>query len=159
MHYNTIVQRAVQGNDLECLRYTVEDQILQMDEGAFKVALLRGNLECLQYLVDQGCPHLDAHFGDNIESICSDDALVPMISEVSVCIQYAIERSWVPDQRFIENTVTRNESCKNFFLREQSVTEEDVRKYYREVHRDSMPQMDFDTTLPSLNLWNATDTK
>jgi len=119
-----LVQCAARSGNLACLQHVVEDQGLYMDEAVLIVAVLKGDLNCVQYLLDQGCPFINGKCSDHAEDWNTYDGIFRKDNPNFVlCVEYAVERGWVPDENFIDYIVTRDEPCKQWLISEG---------YYRE---------------------------
>lgn len=88
-----LVKTAVFGNKVEHLRYLVEDMLLPLHDMAFSAALIRGNLECVQFLLDVGCPSV---FVLSYEYFVS-----PIEERILLCIQYAHEHGWLYNEELV----------------------------------------------------------
>lgn len=106
-----LMHDAVSGSSLACVQYLVEDHALYMDEEVFKIALLKGEMSCLQYLVDQGCPYHKARFSDfrtevknhnQSENVLEAFKYAMLDWQISECAQYAVDRGWELDKTFID---------------------------------------------------------
>lgn len=126
-HSDDIVQYAARGKNFECLQYVVEEQGLLMERLAFKVASLGGNLNCVQYLFDQGCPFLYSGFSDEAEQWVIYDFIFRKDNpEFVLCVEFAVERGWAVCAKFIKYIVTRDEPCKLWLQKEGYYTVDDV---------------------------------
>lgn len=116
---NGIIVNAVRSGSLEVLKYLVEDQLLITDENTFISALLRGDLSCLQYLLDQGCPYMKANFSDRKSLLLLYDAIDKTDNpDFALCVELAIERGWVPGQHFVMYIIKKGlDNCKEVLTR------------------------------------------
>jgi len=118
-HSHDIVQSAACSNNLDCLQYVVEEQALYMDQIVFNVALLRGDLACLQYLLDQGCPYVGAELPSDVERWTVMDGFFRKDNpEFMECVEYAVERGWTPGEYFVQYIVPRDEPCRDWLQKE-----------------------------------------
>jgi len=106
---------------LQCLQYLVEEQGLLMNEEVFLFALLRGDLPCVQYLIDQGCPYLDAeltqhHITSMLFKNCHYMKCENFALEQSVMC--AIERGWKPNRCFVVFVAHNHPSIIELFIKE-----------------------------------------
>jgi len=84
----SITHHAIWSGTAEHLAYLIDENLLEMSEKLYSEAIMNSSLECVQVLVDRGCPcnftwHMQpfGHESYNDERILS-------------CIQYATEHGW-----------------------------------------------------------------
>lgn len=108
-------------NCLECLQYLVSIQGLYMYERVFMAALLYGDVAILKFLVDQYCPYLKATFSSEEEEILLYDKVFRRNNpDFALCVAYAMERGWIPDDHFKRYVISRDESVGgSFFAKEE----------------------------------------
>ena len=78
-------------NSLLCVKYLIEEQGLFMDTDGtiFESAFERGDVECVQYLMDNGCPYEEYEF---YKIINLEDTLPGAFDEnLAKCIRYSVE--------------------------------------------------------------------
>lgn len=81
-------------DDHACVQYAVEDLVMYMHEdgSTFGAAFKRGNVDCIEYLLNVFCPYMDYEFAgadpDPSLTHCEWDA------RFKSCIQCAVERGW-----------------------------------------------------------------
>lgn len=112
-----LVHLAAVGGNFGCLEYLVETQLQCLDEDVFRAALLRGDLICLTYLVDQGCPFHDAIFLDDDDSVREYDSYFKQNNhEFVLCVQFAVDRGWIPNAPFQSFVASRDSLCMEWLL-------------------------------------------
>jgi len=82
-------------NSLLCVKYLIEEQGLFMDTDGtiFESAFERGDLACVQYLMDIGCPYEEYEF---YKIINLEDSLPDAFDrDLAECIRYSVEHGWV----------------------------------------------------------------
>lgn len=92
-----LVLLAAQCGRYACVVYLVECQLRYMNEdgSVFVAALQSGDLRCLQYLIDQGCPYTNnANLG--FELIGDKIASAEYDSKLQSCLELACEKGWLP---------------------------------------------------------------
>jgi len=118
-----IVELAAHSRNVDCLKYLVEEQLLLMNNELFIAVMLRCDLSCVLYLVDQGCPYLDADFSNDVHQWETYDGMLRKDKpEFVECVKYAVERGWVPGEIFLNYIVPRNEPCKQWLISEGHYT-------------------------------------
>jgi len=118
-----ISKAAIDMFTFDCLQYLVEQQGLCMNEDLFMKVLLAGNFASLEYLVDQGCPYLSAQFNDEMANITEGPQYSWRYSledfhEFLLCIQFAVERGWVPNQAFVDHVYLKHRPCGDWLAQE-----------------------------------------
>jgi len=114
-----IMTNVARSNSLQCLQYLVEEQGLWMNKLVFKTALVRGDLACLQYLLDQGCPFLEAQFTEEEEEWEIIDKIFQKDNpEFVLCVEFAVQRGWPLCKNFINRVVSRDELCRQWLISE-----------------------------------------
>lgn len=127
-----IMPNVVRSSNLECLRYLVDERLLCMNEAVFLAALLKGDLTCLQYLLDQGCPFQEAWLDDEAWDIF-DIVFRKDNPEFVLCAQFAVDRGWELCENFISYIVTRDAPCKDWLVDEGWYTDETYSDYESET--------------------------
>jgi len=118
-YYDYTMEAAAIGNSLECLQYLVDVQSLSTDEEVLQVAVLRGNLSCVQFLVDRDCPLQGIKFSDDpVQIELFDEYFRRDNPEFVQCVQYVVDRGWIPDKHFINCVATRDERCTEWLQQE-----------------------------------------
>ena len=114
-YFPYLIIGAVYGMNLECIQYLVEEQGMFMSStSVFLVALLRGKLDCLQYLLDQGCPYQGAEVDDDEDGF--DYYFQKDNKDMVLCIELAVERGWEPGANFIRFVVLKDPLCREWLL-------------------------------------------
>lgn len=88
-----LVERAVHFGQHKHLKYLIEEALLPMDNKIFSTAMLYGNLKCILYLLEVGCPS---------DFVCSEEDPPHIFdTQLLVCVQAAVEYGWSCNEAFV----------------------------------------------------------
>jgi hypothetical protein len=115
----TITGHAVRKGRAEHLAYLIDDALLPMSAKLFSEAVLYGSVDCVQVLVDRGCP---CHFvsqtkldGQNLQD-----------EHIMHCIQYAAERGWGCSEDLIDFVFANDLPLCQDYMREEAIVYDNV---------------------------------
>lgn len=112
-----LMQSAAAGYSLECIQYLVEVQGMYMEEDVFILTLLRGDLACLTYIIEQGCPYLDVLLeGDDELLELYDRYFRENNPEFVQCLEFAVLRNYVLGDHFMRYVVSKDAASKTWLI-------------------------------------------
>jgi len=97
-----LIRSAVMGGSLACITYLVKERhLLVVDQELFILALFARNMECMQYLIDHGCPCATARVRFTYEELLRLRVLL-LSADFVRCVEFAVKQGWKMDSRFIK---------------------------------------------------------
>jgi len=99
-----------------CLRYLLDVRGLKADVSTFFAALMRGNLSCLECVLDHYSPTLALFPDDEDYHNSMDQVFRPGNPFFIECVKLAVKHGWRANDVFVKYALNRDgENCEDYF--------------------------------------------